>query len=416
MSSDIKRRTITNIYNIGEHMDNKKFNRRDFMKISSAFGLRAAIGTSALAAAGAVMPGKNFFMKEAKAVEKAKYRIRFGAGIASPIVENYMPTAIYDFVEYVENHTDGEVKFQVIDSSGSCAENTCGDQVASGIIDMGMSSPQNLGSVFPYAIAMDFPFLWKDRDAYLSFLSSPDSNRPYRDVLRKAYGIEPLFAVGEMRDIFLGLKYKDEAAIRTQEDFINAKFRITNSMMIANFINSLGGNPIPLAWAETLEGLRSGVVDGCETWAGAAASSGLHRVLSHHIPLQFSPGYELTFMRSSKFQELPERIQEVFYRGAKEAMDIGYKKVDIAQNLTVGNGPQPDAESAFSEAGVQRAILSTEELEEFKSISAVEVNSEIYDSITKQLSAVAGFNVYEEMLESAKKYNGIQYQSGEWWS
>lgn len=395
---------------------NNKFNRRDFMRISTAFGLRVAIGTSALAGAGAVLPGANFFIKEAKAVEKAKYKIRFGAGIVSPIVENYMPTAIYDFVKYVEDQTDGEVKFQVIDSSGSCAENTCGDKVASGIVDMGMSSPQNLGSVFPYAIAMDFPFLWNDRDAYLSFLSSPDSNRAYRDVLRKAYGIEPLFAVGEMRDIFLGLKYKGRPAIRTHEDFQGAKFRITNSMMIANFVNSLRGNPTPLAWTETLEGLRSGVVDGCETWAGAAASSGLQRVLSHHIPLQFSPGYELTFMRASKFQQLPERIQEVFYRGAAEAMKIGYKKVEVAQNATVGNGPQPDANSAFSEAGVIRASLSPDELEAFKNASSIEKNNELYAAISKQLNAVAGFDVYEAMLESANKFNGTQYSPGEWWS
>lgn len=389
----------------------EKLNRRRFLEIAAIYGSRAAFASLAIG----FVPSQAFLAKEARAQGAAKYKLRLGT-IMSETNELHLQSGIYQFAKLVEQKTDGAVQFQIVGSGQACAETTCGSRVTSGVLDVGTSSPQNLGSVFPYSIALDFPFLWSDRAAYLSFLHSKDSNKLYRDVFRKAYGIELLYGSGEMRNVLLGKKYSDKPAIKTFRDFQGAKLRITNSVMIANFMKSIGANPIPLAWTETLEGLKSGVVDGAETWAGAATGFGMHTVLSHDVPLEFAPGYEVVFMTSATFNKFPDKIKESVLAAAYETQNSAYAGVELAKNKYVGNGVNPDRDSAYVKAGMKLASLTSAELAEFKSAASIERNAALYSDVRKQLDSVVGLDVYGAMKEAAARYNGKPYSSQKWWA
>ncbi len=388
--------------------------RRQFLNVAGKYGMRAALATSIFAGTNGFLPGTGFMASKASAA--GKYKIRFGAGIISPSSELHMQTALYEFVRIAEEKSGGEIEFQVIDSGQSCGEASCGDRVMSGVIDMGNASPQNLGTVMPYSVAMDFPFLYKDRTSYLNFLYSPDSNAIYRDVLRNTYDIEPLWGAGEMRDVFLGKKYSDKPAITSMADFANAKIRITNSIMIANTMKTMGANAIPLAWSETLEGLNSGVVDGAETWAGAASGYGMASVLAHSVPLQFCVGYELFFMSRKTFTGLPTNMQEVILEAAYETMQIAFDGVLMAQNKYVGNGPNPEATSNFSKEGVKIASLTDAQLEEFKDAADVNKNADLWAPVHKRFDAVSGVDTYGQLSELAAKYNKTtKHEPQRWW-
>ncbi|MDP3190142.1 MULTISPECIES: TRAP transporter substrate-binding protein [Comamonadaceae] len=390
---------------------NMKLSRRHFLDIAAVYGSRAAFASAALG----IVPGQAFLAKEARAQGTAKYKLRVGT-IMSETNELHLQSGIYQFAKLVEQKTDGAVQFQIVGSGQACSENTCGSRVTSGVLDVGTSSPQNLGSVFPYSIAMDFPFLWSDRTAYLSFFHSKDSNKLYRDVFRKAYGIELLYGSGEMRNVLLGKKYADKPAIKTFKDFQGAKLRITNSVMIANFMKSIGVNPIPLAWTETLEGLKSGVVDGAETWPGAATGFGMHTVLSHDVPLEFAPGYEVVFMTSAAFNKFPDKIKESILEAAYETQNSAYAGVDLAKKKYIGNGANPDKDSAYVKAGLKLQTLSSAELAEFKNAASIERNAALYSDVRKQLDSVVGLDVYGAMKEAAARYNGKPHSSQKWWA
>lgn len=392
-----------------------KYSRRQFLEISGTYGLKAALGASVLAATTGMLPGTEFLASQARASE-GKYKIRFGAGIISKSNEPHFATALYDFVDKAERMSDGALEFQVIDASQSCAEQTCGDRVLSGVIDMGNASPQNLGGVLPYTIAMDFPFLWQGREGYINFLYSKDSNEIYRDVLRNAYGIEPLWVSGEMRNLFLGMRYSGQDAITSPTDFANAKIRITNSVMIANFVKSIGAQPIPLAWTETLEGLKSGVVDGAETWPGAATGFGMHNVLSHDVPLEFCVGCEIFFMSRKTFGNLPTNLQEVILEASYEAMQLGYERVEEAKNKAIGNGATPAADAAYQQAGVKLAQLTEAQLAEYHEVADVEANGEIWSGARQMLDGVSGIDTFGAMKEAAAKHNGKPHTPQRWWS
>lgn len=391
------------------------YSRRQFLEISGQYGLKAALGATVLAGTTGLLPGTDFLVSQARA-QTGKHQIRFGAGIISRTNEQHLATMLYEFVAIAEKLSDGALEFQVIDASQSCAEATCGDRVLSGVIDMGNSSPQNLGGVMPYAIAMDFPFLWEGREGYINFMYSKDSNAIYRDVIRNVYGIEPLWVSGEMRNIFLGKRFDGKDAITSRKDFENSKIRITNSVMIANFIRSIGANPIPLAWTETLEGLKSGVVDGAETWPGAATGFGMHAVLTHDIPLEFCVGCELFFMNRRKFEKLPTELQEVVLEASFQAMQKAYAGVAEAKDKYIGNGAHPAADSAYSQVGLKLATLSTEQRDEYRAVADIEKNSDIWSDARKMLDSVSGTDTFGAMKEAAAKHNGKPHSPDRWWA
>lgn len=388
--------------------------RRQFFDISKRYGLKAALAASVYAGTTGLIPGTDFLASHARA-RGARQRIRFGAGVLTRANERHLASGLYNFVEIAERLSGGELEFQVIDSAQSCAEATCGERVLGGVIDMGIASPQNLGTSMPYMIAMDFPFLWQGREGYINFLYSKDSNRVYRDVIRRAYGIEPLWVSGEMRNIFLGNRFRGRDAITDRRDFSGAKIRITNSVMIANFIRSIGAQPIPLAWAETLEGLKSGVVDGAETWPGAATGFGMHEVLTHEIPLEFSVGCMITFMSRRTFDRLTARQQGAILEASFQAMQIAYDGVNHASNQYVGNGPNPSPTAAYQQSGLRVARLSESQLNDYRHAADVERNAALWSGARRTVDRVSGFDTYGAMKEAAAKFNGKPHTPQRWW-
>lgn len=395
----------------------RELSRRELLTISKKYGAKAALfATASMATAGFVPPLAEFVAADAKAAAKAKYKLRYGATVISKANEPRFQTKAYRFVELVEKMTNGEVSIQVIDARGACAEPNCGTRVVNGVLDMGNSSAQNLAAVLPYSIALDFTYLWKDRTGFYNMLFSKESERLYRGVFRKRYGIEPLFGNGDIRGLFMGLKYKDRPPIRTPEQLKGAKLRITNSEPIRAFGKGIGMNPIPLAFVETLEGLKSGIVDAAEIWAAPATMAGMHKVCSQWLALDFCPGFEMCFISSRVFDKFPARIREIFYEAAWTAMKEGFTGVLDANNKLVGVGPDPAPDSDFLSAGIRNVRFTQEELEPFRNLSSVERRPELYSDIRRKLDKLAGLDVYGALKEYEANISGKGLIPEKWWT
>ena len=347
-----------------------------------------------------LLPGLGISLaRSRRALATPHYTLRFGASVMNPEAERHENTGLYEFARLVEQLTEGEIAIQVFDKGGVCAERSCGERVALGVIDIGASSAQNVSAVYPYAIAPDWPFLWQSREAFLNFMFSPESNHLYRDIMRSAYGIEVFCTSCEMRCIYMGLKYALQEDIRTPAQLSGVKIRLTNSEMILACTQSLGMSPIPLAFTELLEGLKSGVVDAAETWPSAMTGFGMSRVTSQDIALDFSPGNSLIFMDSRIFDQLPGRLQDAVREAAWQTMLISYDRISQAQNTIIGNGSTPSPDSVYVQDSIRRVELSPEEKAAFIALSHVEHNPRPYDGVRRKLDTIAGFDVYGAMAE-----------------
>ena len=310
--------------------------RREFMRISRAFGTKAAL----FAAAGAVTTGglSQFAVRDAHAAKKAKYRFRHGASVVNPKNEEFLQSQVYEFVKWVEELSDGEINIQLLDKNQACA--TSALSALGRVIDIELVSAKRRRCGVSLQ-ALDWPFLWRDRTSLLNLLHDPKMNPVYRDVWRNKYGIEFLYTANDPRDIFMGLKFSDREEVRTPDQLKGAKLRITNSTMIENFAASLGMSPVPLAWTETLEGMKSGVVDGMETWGGAAAGFGMTKVTAQALELNFCPGTASVFMSARSMDRMPERLQDVVREAARRASELSEKKMGWQMDHITGNGPNP---------------------------------------------------------------------------
>lgn len=398
-------------------MPTMNVSRRDFLRISKDYGTKAAVFAAVTGSASGALLGR-YTARDAQAAKRAKYNIRFGASTINAKNENFLQTQVYDFVKWIEEGSDGEIGMQVIDSTQACAENQCVERVGAGVLDMGASSAQNAASVVFHAQALDWPFLWRSPEALLNLLHDPGMNAVYRDVWRNKYGIEYLYCSNEMRDIYMGLKYSDLPEVRHPDQLKDRKLRITNSTMIRNFAASLGMSPVPLAWTETLEGMKSGVVDGMETWGGAAAGFGMTKVTAQAVELNFCPGTASVFINARSMDRMPARLQDVVREAARKASAQSFEKLAEAMNTVIGSGPNPTPDSNFVELqeSLRHVRLSEEEMDAFRERGAVERNGAIYGDIRKELDSLAGLDVFGAIAEFEQKNRGEPLNPQKWWA
>lgn len=394
-----------------------KLSRRDFFRISKDFGTKAAMFAAVTGTASGALISQ-FATRDAHAATKAKYKLRFGASVVNPKNETFLRTEVYSFVKWIEELSDGEIAVQMLDKGQACAETQCAERVGAGVLDMGGSSAQNAAAIIYHSQALDWPFLWRDPQSLLNLLHDPSMNAVYRDVWQKQYGVEFLYCMNDPRDIFMGLKFSDREEVRHPDQLKGAKLRITNSTMIENFAASLGMSPVPLAWTETLEGMKSGVVDGMETWGGAAAGFGMTKVTSQVLELNFCPGNSSMFMNTRSMDRMPGRLQDVVRESARRASELSSGTLAEAMNTVVGNGPNPGPDSNYVQLkDTMRHIRLTEtELDAFRERGSVERNGAIYSDIRKKLDKLAGLDVFGAVSEFEKKVRGKPLNAQKWWA
>lgn len=391
--------------------------RRNFLRVSKSFGTKAAIFATVSGTTSATLLSQ-FAAQDAHAAKKAKYTLRYGNTVVSPKNERFLQGQSYEFAKWVEELSDGEIAIQMLDKNQACAEPQCAERVGAGVLDIGGSSAQNAAAILYHAQALDWPFLWRDQISLVNLLHDPSMNAVYRDVWRKQYNVELLYASSDSRDIFMGLKYSDKEEVRHPDQLKGAKLRITNSTMIKNFADSLGMSPVPLAWTETLEGMKSGVVDGMETWGGAAAGFGMTKVTSQAVEMNFCPGTGTVFMNGRSMDRLPGRLQDVVRESARRASELSTVKLAEAENTIIGNGANPTPESNYVQLkDTMRHVRLTEaELDVFRERGSVESNGAIYGDIRKKLDKLAGLDVYGAVAEFEKKVRGQPLNAQKWWA
>ena len=161
-----------------------------------------------------------------------------------------------------------------------CGQGSCAEKTQQGIVDIYAASTQNSAGAAPYLNVLDYAYMFPTRASQYHFLYSPDSQRILRDPYEKNHGLKFLFSHCELRGIQLGLKWKDKETVTSVEQLAGTKNRVTGTQLGRIAMEALNLNPVPIAWEETLDGLKQGLIDGAETWASAVAYANMSPVVS----------------------------------------------------------------------------------------------------------------------------------------
>src|SRR3546814_20424328 len=114
--------------------------------------------------------------------------------------------------------------------------------------------------------------------------------------------------------------------------------------------------------------MRSGLIDGMETWTTACTAFNLAPVVSHYVGLNFIPGVEHTAIRTQTVDKLGSALAEQLVASAYMAQTSVMYNNKAGLALVSGAVPNPPPDTRFGQNHVKRDFPSDEVLKEWKSV------------------------------------------------
>lgn len=381
--------------------------RRDLLRLTGRFGV-----SSTLLAAGS-MTGAVSLASLAKAAEstydkrfkkEAKHTLKFGAAgfnARNLLIER---AGCLEFARDLEERTDGEIRIEFIGDNQICGQLSCVEKTQLGIVDIYAASTQNSAGGAPYLNVLDYAYMFPGRASQYHFLYSPESQRILRDPLEKRHGLKFLFSHCELRGIQLGLSWKDKPTVAKIEELFGTKNRVTGTQLGRIAMQLLNLNPVPVAWEETLDGLKQGLIDGAETWASAVAYANMSPVVSQSVDLKFFCGTEHTSMSSKVFDSLDPALQDAVMESAYLAQVHVQAANEAALVKTVGFSEPQLPGTLFVEHDVRPAFLADDQIKMAEEMCSPEHNPDPWSDWRERLNKWAGgIDTYAEISKVARE-------------
>lgn len=397
--------------------------RRDFVRISGRFGLTstllAASGLGATMTASSLAHAAQEEDKKRSQVEP-KFKLRFGASGFNERNLDIQKSGQLFFARDLEERTNGAIRVEFMGSNEVCNQLDCVNKTQMGIVDIFSASTQNSSSALPYYNVLDFAYMFPTTASMFHFFYDPRSEKILREPLRERYKIQFLFTHCGLRGLMMGLKWADRPLVTSLEDLAGTKNRVTGTQLGRIAMQQLNLNPVPIAWEETLDGLRQGLLDGSETWMSAAAYAGMAPVLSQAVDLRFFAGTEHTAMSLEVFDKLGSDLQDQVMESAYAAQIFTHGMNEAAQTQIVGAVENPLPGTVFAKHNVRVAPLSDEIRQQAAEMCAPEYNPRPWEQWRERLNGWAGgIDVYKEIHGIAREIPletaAVNVKPKRWW-
>jgi len=401
----------------------KNISRRDFMRVSSRFGM-----TSTLIAAGAIGAGASLTQlaqaaektdKERKAV-KPKFELKFGASGFNDKNLDIQKSGQLFFAKDLEERTNGAIRVEFIGSNQICGQVNCVKKTQQGIVDLFSASTQNSAGGAPYLNVLDYAYMFPSRASQFHFLYSKKSEALLRQPLRERHKLQFLFSHCELRGLQMGMKWADKPTITSVEQLAGTKNRVTGTQLGRIAMQLMNLNPVPVAWSETLDALKTGLIDGAETWMGAVAYAGMAPVVSQAVDLKFFCGTEHTAMNLDVFNSLGSDLQDDVMESAYTAQIFTQGMNEAGLFEIVGATEPQKPGTIFAENNVRVATLSDAELLKAEKMCSPEYVPEPWAQWRERLDKWSGgHDTYQEIYDIAreipKDLPAVNVKPQRWW-
>lgn len=401
----------------------KGVSRRDFIRVASRYGLSSTL----IAASG--MSGLIAFPQLAAAAaetevrrykHKPKFQLKFGAAGFNEKNLLIEYAGFLFFAKDVEERTDGQIRVEFIGNNQICNQLDCVKKTQQGIVDIFAASTQNSAGSAPYYNVLDYAYLFPSRAAQYHFFFHPKSEKILREPLRKQHNLQFLFTHCELRGLQMGLKWKNKPTVKSVAELAGTKNRVTGTQLGRIAMTLLNLNPVPIAWEETLDGLKNGLIDGAETWASAVAYANMTPVIGQSVDLRFFCGTEHCAMNYSSFAKLGSALQEAIMESAytTQVYIKGHNEAGLLTVVGQTNPPLPG--TLFSKYGVKVAIFSEDEIKKAEQSCSPEFKPKPWDEWRERINKWAGgIDTYKEIhaiaREIPKDMSALNVEPRRWW-
>lgn len=384
--------------------------RRDLFKVAGRYGLSSTL--LAAGGFGGAMSLANLASAAESTYEKrfakeAKFTLKFGASgfnARNLLIER---AGALEFARDLESRTDGEIRVEFIGDNQICGQTSCVEKTQQGIVDIYAASTQNSAGGAPYLNVLDYAYMFRNRADQYHFMYSPASQRLLREPYEKRHGLKFLFTHCELRGIQLGLNFADKPTVTSVEELAGTKNRVTGTQLGRIAMEALNLNPVPVAWEETLDGLKQGLIDGAETWASAVAYANMAPVVSQSVHLNFFCGTEHTAMSASVFDSLGGELQDAVMESSYLAQVHVQAANEVALINTVGQSDPQLPNTIFAQNDVRNAFLSDAEIKKAEEMCSPEFQPQLWEQWRERLNGWSGgLDTYQEIYDEVRTIDG----------
>ncbi len=396
--------------------------RRGFMRIAGRYGLSSTMFAVAGMAGPLTLEGVGRAAAQTAAARSGTplMTLKFGAAGFNENNLKIQESGQLWFAQELEKRSNGALKIEFIGSNAICNQLDCVKKTQQGIVDLFTASTQNSAGSAPYYNVLDFAYMFPSRAAQHHFLYHPKSEQILREPLRRLHNIQFLYSHCELRGLMMGKKFADKPTVTSIDQLAGTKNRVTGTQLGRIAMQLMNLNPVPIAWEETLDGLKQGLIDGAETWMGAAAYANMTPVLSQAVDLRFFCGTEHTAMNFATFNKLPANLKDVVLETSFAAQQYTQREQERALVEIVGAVPNPGPDTLFAKAGVRVATLSDAELKKAERMCSPEFNAKPWEEWRDRLNKMSGgLDVYKEIYTIAREIPAtmaaVDVKPRRWW-
>ena len=384
--------------------------RRDLFKIAGRYGMSStllAAGTfgGAMSVANLAKAAESTYEK--RFAKEAKYTLKFGASgfnARNLLIER---AGCLEFARDLESRTDGEIRVEFIGDNQICGQTSCVEKTQQGIVDIYAASTQNSAGGAPYLNVLDYAYMFRNRADQYYFLYSPASQALLREPYEKRHGLKFLFSHAELRGIQLGLNFADKPTVTSIDELAGTKNRVTGTQLGRIAMEALNLNPVPVAWEETLDGLKQGLIDGAETWASAVAYANMSPVVSQSVHLNFFCGTEHTALSASVFDSLGGDLQDAVMESSYLAQVHVQAANEVALINTVGQSDPQLPNTIFAQNDVRNAFLSEAEIKKAEEMCSPEYQPQLWEQWRERLNGWSGgLDTYQDIYNEVRNIPG----------
>jgi tripartite ATP-independent transporter DctP family solute receptor len=196
------------------------------------------------------------------------------------------------------------------------------EAIARGNLEMSITSPQELATIFPEWSIFTAGYLHRDAE-HQKRVFAADFMEPMKKKVEDELGVK-LLTVMYLGRRQLNLRMsKAEKTVMTPQDLAGVKLRMPNTDAWQFLGRALGANPVPMAFTEVYTGLQTGAIDGQENPLPTDKDSKFYEVtkqivLTSHL-------VDLNYLAFSKkiWDELTPEQQQAVQKAADDAAESG---------------------------------------------------------------------------------------------
>ena len=225
------------------------------------------------------------------------------------------------FADEIQKRIPDAVKIQYYPNNQLGDEKLMMEGLRFGTIDAAIVTNALVATVEPGFQVVDMPFLFDSADKAHEVLDGEVGQQLLKSLDQD--GIVGLgFAEGGFRHMINNVRPVNEPS-----DVDGVKFRVMQNPVFIDMFRSLGGNAVPIGWAETFTAAQQGTVDGLEIPLAVIASNKYSEVVKYLSLTKHTYSAIEVLVSKRFFDKLKPEQQTAMREAAKTAIDTQRQQV-----------------------------------------------------------------------------------------